>query len=70
MYPLYLFFRDSTSENVICGIEYNVRGPTFVGETKQLLGTRMNGYMYNTNNPHYKVMANHFSLPDHCIVFI
>ena len=46
---------NSTTENVICGIEHKVRGPTFVGESKQLLGTRMNGHMHNINDLHYKV---------------
>ena len=40
-----------TTKTVIFGIECTLGGLTFVGETKQLLGTRMNGYMYNINNP-------------------
>jgi hypothetical protein len=51
-------------------LRYTLCGFTFVGETQQPLRTRMRAHMYDINNFHYKVMANHFSLPDHSIVYI
>jgi hypothetical protein len=47
---------------------YTVRGVTFVGETKQPMHIRMNRHMYDISKPYYKVLANHFILPDHSIV--
>jgi hypothetical protein len=57
-----------STENVVYGIECTLCGLIYVGETEHPLHTRLNGHLHNINNAHYKVMANHFSLPDHSIL--
>ena len=50
--------RDILTPDSLCGLLY-------VGETRQTLRSRMNKHRYDTKDPQYRMLYNHFNQPDH-----
>ena len=59
-YPL-----DCSTKNVIYGIECTFCGLLYVGETRQILRSRMSQHRYDANDPKYRILHNHFNQPGH-----
>ena len=56
------------SENVVYGLECNLCGLVYVGETKGRLNKRMNGHRSSINNNEFPEVYQHFNRPDHSIL--
>ena len=56
------------SSNVVYGIECNLCGLIYVGETKGRLNTRMNGHRFEINNGGNQLLYQHFNQPDHSVL--
>ena len=56
---------DCSTKNVIYGIECTLCGILYVGETRQELGSRMSQHRYDTRDPKYRMLYDHFNQPGH-----
>ena len=56
------------SSNVVYGIECNLCGLIYVGETKGSLNKRMSGHRFEINNGGHQLLYKHFNSPDHSIL--
>ena len=52
------------SSNVVYGIECNLCGLIYVGETKGSLNKRMSGHRFEINNEGHQLLYKHFNSPD------
>jgi len=56
------------SSNLVYGIECNLCGLIYIGETKGQLSKRINGHRFNINNGGKQVLYQHFNREDHSIL--
>ena len=56
------------SSNVVYGIECNLCGLIYVGETKGALHKRISGHRFQINNGGNQLLYKHFNSPDHSIL--
>ena len=56
------------SSNLIYGIECNLCGLIYIGETKGQLSKRINGHRFNINNSGKQALYQHFNREDHSIL--
>ena len=56
------------SKNLIYGLECNLCGLIYIGETKRALNQRINEHRSGVNNNESKIVYNHFNQPDHSIL--
>ena len=56
------------TSNVIYGIECNLCGLIYIGETKGQISKRINGHRFNINNNGKQILYQHFNQEDHSII--
>ena len=56
------------SSNVVYGIECNLCGLIYVGETKGSLNKRISGHRFQINHGGQQLLYKHFNSPDHSIL--
>lgn len=54
--------------NIAYGIEFNICGLGYVGETKRQLNKRMCGHRFDINSGGNELLYQHFNQPDYCIL--